>query len=534
MMSVERESPSALRLLVHSIQQPTTPIEYCAGATIEALRECERYILEVPNVDHARLFVDDVEIPRAERGRFEWTPGFYAGRVELVVTVEPDTQTLFYACVGPSSSKVTDEQFEVMVREIREFRASLLLGSSSAAMTFGDNPAMSGLNELLRLDRLRQHAPEFLRAVRAICRKPHRSLCRGDSLVPLTRAKRLPPLALREPRIAAIAAGHLNNSAELDSLYVATSVPVHTFDTPSNRALKALLKKVMAHAGDLLIAVSEGKIGGDHEEQALRRPRRERFLRRVVEDAKGLLKQEPFRSVARAETSAASLTQISAQPAYGRAYRRGTRALLRGVGGEPEGDHLRVSPTWGVYETWAFVHLLSQLADLFGQQQWKVTRSGIVSAAESYILELADGVRIEAHFQGNFPAGGPSMNRAGWSLSRFRIPDIVIAVRIANRLDFVVLDAKYRSKRENVLDAMESAHIYHDSLRIDNQRPAFCAILLPAPPEVPALDEDSFLYEHGVGTINRFATGGDGVTRCVQLIANWIESAKAPGLGLTT
>lgn len=513
------------RLRVHPVRGQSAPIEYLAGSAIEGLMECEKYELEVPDCQQSRVFVDDVEVPRNAHGRHEWSPAFYAGRVEIVVIVEADTETQFCAYIGPSSSKVTDEQFEAMVCEIREFRASLLLGTSSAAMAFGDSPVTSGLSNHLRLDRLRLHAPQFLRDIRAICQLPHRALCQIEGLVPLARVKRLSPFSLRDPRIAAIVSGQMPDSAEPDSLPVITAVPVQTFDTPSNRALKALLARVIAHAGELLVAVSQGKLGGDPEEQALRRLRRERFLSRLIDEAKVLLKQEPFWSVSRAETSAASLTQISAQPAYGRAYRRGTRALLRSIGGSPAGDPLRISPTWGVYETWSFVHLLANLSKLFGQSPWKAFSKGIVSAAESCVLELSDGTCIEAHFQANFTAGGPSSNRVGWSLSRLRIPDIVIVIRTATRLDFIVLDAKYRSKRDNILGAMESAHIYHDSLRLSRQRPAFCALLLPGVADVPSLDEDSFLFEHGVGTISGFTSGGVGVSRCIRLIAQWVNSS---------
>jgi hypothetical protein len=202
--------------------------------------------------------------------------------------------------------------------------------------------------------------------------------------------------------------------------------------------------------------------------------------------------------------------------------------LLRGVEGTADRDHLYVSPTWGVYETWCFVHLLSKLAESLGQSNWKSINGGIVSAAESYELELANGSRIEAHFQANFPSACPATNRAGWSLSRSRIPDIVLVVRSVTRFEFLVLDAKYRRKKDNVLEAMESAHIYHDSLRVEQQRPAFCALLLPAQPDVPHLEPDSFLFEHGVGTISQFSLGASGVRRCVDVITEWVKNGGAP------
>ncbi|MFM0168846.1 DUF2357 domain-containing protein [Paraburkholderia sediminicola] len=508
-------------LIVHAPCLSDTPVAYCPGATIYGLRESEKCFLEVADVDNVRMFVDDVEVRQRDDGRYEWTAAFFAGRVQIAVTFSAGNEAMYYAFVGPSTEKVGDERFDAMVDEIRDFQASLLLGSSSAAMAFGDGSGNGTLDSLVRMARLKLYAPDFLREVREICRAPHRSLFQAERRVSLARVKRLHPLALREPLIAAAATGHAAESVSLDSLQVTTSTAVQTFDTPSNRALKALMTRLAAQVSALLDTVTEDRLGGDIAEQELRRPRRERFLRYLLKETRALLTNEPFCSVSRLETSAASLTQIAAQPTYSSAYRRGTRALLRGVEGTFSRDHLHVSPTWGVYETWCFVHILSKLAERFDHFDWRAIQHGIVSAAESYELELSSGIRIEAHFQANFTSGGPSSNRAGWSLSRFRIPDIVIVVRSESRLDFIVLDAKYRSKRDNVLEAMESAHIYHDSLRVRQRKPNFCVLLLPAKADVPHLEADSFLREHGVGTISQFSPGEPGVKRCVDLIAGW-------------
>ncbi|WP_175805934.1 DUF2357 domain-containing protein [Burkholderia ambifaria] len=520
-MTFVKHSGTGPSLVVHSPCGGGTSATYRPGDTIYGLRESERCIFEIDGVDNARIFVDDVEIRQGDDGRYEWTAAFFAGRVQIVVTSSAASEATYFAFVGPSTEKIADEQFDAMVREIQKFRASLLLGSSSAAMEFGDNAGSNALETLIRLARLRLYAPEFLREIRKICRAPHRSLLQAERRVSLARVKRLHPLALREPLIAAAVAGRTTESMSLDLLHVGTSTATPTFDTPSNRALKALLTRLAAQVSALLGAVAQGRLGGDPEEQKSRRPRREHFLRNLLTEAKALQTREPFCSVSRLETSAASLTQISAQPIYSSAFRYGTRALVRGVEGARSRDHLHVSPTWGVYETWCFVHILSKLAERVNHFDWRAIGHGVVSAAESYELELSSGIRIEAHFQANFTAGGPHSNRVGWSLSRFRIPDIVIVVRSASRLDFLVLDAKFRSKRDNVLEAMESAHIYHDSLRVRQQKPNFCALLLPAMADVPHLEADSFLLEHGVGTICHFSPGGPGVERCVDLIANW-------------
>jgi len=68
-------------------------------------------------------------------------------------------------------------------------------------------------------------------------------------------------------------------------------------------------------------------------------------------------------------------------------------------------------------------------------------------------------------------------------------------------LRFVVFDAKYRASRANVLDAMASAHIYHDSLRIGLRRPEAAFLLVPSGGGTPWLEDAIFQAEHGVGVL---------------------------------
>lgn len=523
-MSFEDTPCEGVLLSVSLPGDRTPPATYAAGSLIVGLRECEPCQIEIVNARHVRLFIDDVEVRQNEHGRFAWTPTFFAGRIEIVVEIDQENEIAFHAVVGPSTSKVIDEQFDAMIDEIRSFRAALLLGSSSATTEFGSEFGPHAFEGLVLLARLKHFAPGFLRSLRAICRKPHRSILHDEHRIPLARAKRLHPLALREPRIAAIVAGRAIDAAPLDSLQVATPTAVQTFDTPANRALKALTIRLDARITDLLELVQESRLEGDITEQLLRRRRRAHFLSELLQGLRPVLAQEPFSSVSRVETSAASLTQISAQPVYSSAYRQGNRALLRGVDGANDQSHLYVSPTWGVYETWCFAHLLGRVAQSPGQSGWRVLRSGIVSAAESYELTLADGSLIEAHFQANFRSSHPEAGRQGWSLSRSRIPDIVFVLKREGACSFLVLDAKYRKHRENVLEAMESAHIYHDSLRVDLQRADFCALLLPGEPDVPHLEHEAFLIEHCVGTFSQFAPGKQGVERCVDFLIAWINN----------
>jgi len=79
------------------------------------------------------------------------------------------------------------------------------------------------------------------------------------------------------------------------------------------------------------------------------------------------------------------------------------------------------------------------------------------------------------------------------------VPDLVLRVERGDDLRFVVLDAKYRTLRSNVLDAMESAHIYQDSLRIGSRRQEGSLLVVPAPSEASWLEDPEFQTEHRVG-----------------------------------
>lgn len=85
--------------------------------------------------------------------------------------------------------------------------------------------------------------------------------------------------------------------------------------------------------------------------------------------------------------------------------------------------------------------------------------------------------------QPSFPAGDASERRSFRTISQARIPDLVLTVEGPGQPSggrFIVLDAKYRTSREAVLSAMESAHLYHDALRKNHVAPDLALIIVPA------------------------------------------------------
>lgn len=86
-------------------------------------------------------------------------------------------------------------------------------------------------------------------------------------------------------------------------------------------------------------------------------------------------------------------------------------------------------------------------------------------------------------------------------------------------LRFIVLDVKYRASRANVLDAMESAHIYQDSLRIGPSQSEASLLIIPSGGEAAWLEAPELHAEHRVGTHVMSPDGGKTIPQlCVELL----------------
>lgn len=493
---------------------------------VTGLREATAYLVEVELVKARSLFVDDIELPCVAPGSFEWASEFFAGEVAATLLDDTGREHAFRLDVSPSAAKLGSSQLQVMLDDIRQYDSALLLGASSAALSFGRQGQAGRWDLLVRLARLRRYGPPLLAATAQLTRNPQQFLQLTERPLPLRRVRRLHPSALRNPRVAALLTTGIAGDQDTESLQLHSLTPEHTVDTPANSALKALLSRFKAAALALSSAVEAHGLPGDRESQSPRRSRRLVVLRALAEEAERLLQSHPFPSIRSAETTAAGLTQVAAQPHYARAYRLGTQALRLGAAGEQRHeDQLLCCPSWGVYETWCFVEVARALEEVLGGRlsaQESSTATADIALVGKY--GMAD---VELLFQAVFRAGQPSKNRVAWSVSAERRPDIVVVWRAASGLRLLVLDAKYRSGRDNVLDAMTSAHIYQDALRLGSERPDMSLLLLPGEPAVPDLECPKFWAKHRVGTLSQCAVSQPGRGKLGNLLRSWLRCSGA-------
>lgn len=79
------------------------------------------------------------------------------------------------------------------------------------------------------------------------------------------------------------------------------------------------------------------------------------------------------------------------------------------------------------------------------------------------------------------------------------MPDIVLTIEIPTSQQFLIYDAKYRSSRANILDAMSVAHIYHDSFRWGEVKTNRAILLALAINNVDWFLDEEFQSQEGVG-----------------------------------
>jgi hypothetical protein len=458
--------------------------------------------------EHWRLEIDDESIPvehRGGRSHWTWTPGFYAGEVRArLVDLRGGAEHVVHLDVEPSPDKLGSEHFADVIAELRREQPEFVLGSE---------PAMDRMGSLGRLDdplvaygRLRTYAEGFMGSLGRLLAEPVRALRQERQLLPLAQVRRADRQtvfqALRNPELASLLTGRQPRSNSGAALRLDAPVVEPHVDEATNRCIKAmvsaLLRRVVECRDRLGLRVAREGESSTRTAMAERWPVREQFLlgleRRLVRALRGPV----LSAVSRAEITGAGLNIIAAHPVYARTHRLGWRAL--GLGFEDGGhdENLWLPPTWELYERWCFVMVRRLLLEYRFRA---IETIGEPPAALGWTGIDNHGRRVWLGFQVVCTTWSAKGEPAFRSLSVTRYPDLVLTVEQGEGKRWFVLDAKYRVSRSNVLDAMTSAHLYHDALRWRGQRPERALLLVPAGGGAPWLEAPGFQDEHGVGVI---------------------------------
>ncbi len=453
-----------------------------------------------------RLLIDD-EFLETDGGDWVWSPGFYAGQVRAELLGPGDRVRASYVLdVSPHPNKLGRDMFQTMLDQVWAFDPSLVLGTEPAALPVGHEAAIS--DSWLEYARLRAYGDKLVCALSAISRQPLRELRAERAHLPLQQVRRADRQTARailgnDQLLTVLRPGHVS-AATMNAL-PQFDVPAirETLDGSGNRCIAAIAHKVSRRAvrlRDKLQSITEkAPESATRTALASRWPRRRDFLDWLVGRLRHFQRISPLANVTRREISAAGLNAVSADPAYSNAYGSGWRILRRGVEGPPLAERLWMSPTWEIYERWCFVQLGKTIREIEPGYDWSISRKHKSKATIAFTGLKSGNRRIELLLQPSFPSGDQDPNAGFRSISGRREPDIVLTREEGNISKWHVLDAKYRTGRSNVLDAMASAHIYRDALRWKEQRPESSVLLVPRGGGARWLESPNFFGQHRVG-----------------------------------
>lgn len=454
------------------------------------------------------LLVDDEPLEPADGG-WCWTPGFFAGEVEAVLHQRGRVVGSFVLDVSPHPAKLGRETFQQMIEELWAFSPELLLGSEPATTPTGELGALE--DPWIAFARLRRYGPDVVRALGDVVGCPRRRLQVQRGSAPAYHVRRVDRttarLALRTPAAALLRRSHQAVAVMPADCRLDVPVVEDTLDCAPNRTLLVMARSVLRRAevlhDTLADIVAKERLSDTTTPLAPRWPARRQVLAELIANLKAVLRREPFSAVRGGEVTAAGLTAVAADPSYARAWSRGWKTLR--PAGDGSSERLWLSPTWEIYERWCFLALGRGLMELPDWEwRWTDAHRRCVGRRGAQIAELI--------LQPTFPSS-PVPKPGFWSVSRERIPDIVLRVTGPSDSRLVVFDAKYRTSREAVLDAMASAHIYQDSLRLGARRPDASMLLVPAAGGAPWLEDASSVALHAVGVVACSPVAGGGAIR---------------------
>ncbi|VVM76355.1 hypothetical protein PS673_02043 [Pseudomonas fluorescens] len=485
------------------------------------------------------LYVDDVrlEIVNWEgEAAWQWKPGFFAG--EVMAELFDERQERVGICrldVSPDSKKLGGETFSAMVDEILDFDPTLLFGTEDAQVAIGAEGGMT--SDHLQYSRLRRYGDRLVAGLKQITQKPLTTLRRERGFVRAHQVKRLDTTAIRKafgsPCGRALLHPEVAEKPPLNEVRFDVPTAYEDQDNAANQAVGLILSEVIRRCKKVSIGLSvmaaKDEVSNTRSPLAPRLERRLTYLASLQARLERVNSQMPFRGLSNRRLSAAGLNAISSHPAYARAYRFGWFILRPGVLGKLPDESLWISPTWEVYERWCFAMVVQQLQRLCPHLRWK--RHPSTKIDRILWRGVGHGTTIDVWLQVPCPAVDKKPYKGFQSLSRRRVPDIVVTLDSPAGKRFIVLDAKYRSSRFGVLDAMESAHLYHDCLRWNGYKADAVLLMIPQGGRVPILESPDFQASNGIGAV---VMGGqeDAAKFGEQLVALLFCNASAYRSGL--
>jgi len=469
-----------------------------------------RNVNEAPSVT---LDGASIGAPRVTMGRDEivWEWQFrsesWCGRCLLTLNSDAPPIDISVQSV-PSGTKYSEDEYERMLDRLLAYNASLLWGVAPGQDAAKDRAPPGPTVAHPALVDCYLHA--LLLQLDRVLDAPVLSTFREEIVRALNPTRPLKPHALRW-----LAARPVNlRRVRFGDLEVGILQQRHveTYDHPANRYVVTLVSQLCSmfeRSASAIAALASKRLVGDLEKA--RSAHLSRRLRTAGEHLRAALEGSILAGVRSGPMSEGVAQVFADQPNYARFGILARRLLKNGIQRDAEGDLLAsLRRSWDLFEIYCLHKLVEALQTALGPA-WVFGTPGysqhvLCTPAEGCFWQAnhPSGERWELLYQQWFARGALGAN----SITTGRQPDFVLCKYVGDSLkSWLLLDAKYRSSELSLNDALESMHIYRDSLRWTTTHQTLRAeagyLLVPQiTASLTKYGSDAFLDEWGIGLID--------------------------------
>jgi PD-(D/E)XK nuclease superfamily protein/uncharacterized protein DUF2357 len=439
----------------------------------------------------------------------------WAGRTVLTLEGGPDTETIRLD-IDPHRRKLGPGAWEAMIRELCEVSASLPWGLSPGGAGGRTTPdALANVHPAI----IEQELPAFQRLLRQLLADPPTTTLRIRTVRPLELSRRLDLHTMRwlsrRPLELAGVRGLATDDQPADPRALADQPEaLVTLDHPVTRYVAHLLERVRRRLAATALSLRSSAKHGVPDPAATSYARQ---LAENVEAAAGAIQavqRAPlFRTVKPEPLNDSVIQSLPDHPLYAAIHRIGRRLLQPGLAYAP-GEELQsaLKHSYDLFELMVLYRLVKAIDEGL-PTSWSKAREAKVrrlpredrpADRSAWRWEGPGECQLELHYQPLFrSAVAPPDSHHFSSLSAQGVPDYVLVLRRAGVVaSWLLLDAKYRSGRQSIHDALGDMHRYRDSLRLAGSRAAGAYIIVPALAAEAALyGQPGYIGAHSLGAL---------------------------------
>ena len=472
---------------------------------------------ELPDLMLCGELLRPSSLRRSDQGfiaEYEHLIDTWAGRTIFVLSggIVPEQIQLD---IGPHENKLAPNEWEALIRELSIISEALPWGMSP-----GGAPGRMTADALVCVHPaiIEQQLPLFSKLLKQLLANPPERTIRVRAIQPLDGSRKIDLrtsrwLSKRPLELAGVQGLATDEQTPNSRALADQPLATKTIDHPFTRYVAHLLGRVLVR---LRASVNSLGLAAGH---GVRDPSAAAYAKQLAENLGSAareierIQQLPlFRNVRPEPLTDSVLQSLPDHPLQSLIHRVGRRLISPGLAFAPGQDlYSALKHSFDLFELMVLYRLIGEITRSL--PDWHLAKQGTVRRLphedrppdfSTWIWKGPGHQELALYYQATFSSAAPPPDlRLFSSLSNRGVPDYVLVhSKSRDVVSWVILDAKYRSSKKSIHDALADVHRYRDSLRMSGRRAEGAFIIVPRLREDASLyGEVAYLTAHNFGAI---------------------------------